>query len=162
MLEDKNTYITETGALMSAHDYSFLSADQKERCKVYKMEHAKEDKPDFDKMAEDVYPQYFGDRFFPNNAEDNQAKLNQQVAYKNGCEKIWNDYVIPEREESCAKIAQLETVVKALKSAMIRGTNLHDTLLFDDQEIPLTETLRKENDRLKSELDKPKQELENL
>lgn len=45
MLEDKNTYITETGALMSAYDYSFLSADQKERCKVYKMEPTKEDKP---------------------------------------------------------------------------------------------------------------------
>jgi|GEM_PF-6053581 len=29
------TYITETGALISAHDYGFLSPDQQARCSPY-------------------------------------------------------------------------------------------------------------------------------
>jgi hypothetical protein len=83
MFEDKNTYISETGVLISANDYSFLSTNQQSKCKVYKME--TNNKPDFEKMASDDL-----------NIIDHDGFL----GYTAGCEKIWYDYVIPERRKS--------------------------------------------------------------
>ncbi len=83
------------------------------------METPNKDKPDFEALAKKVFPEYYGDRFFPNNAEDNQLKKNQQYAYRLGCEKIWNDYVVPRDQtiqQQADQIRDLERQVKELQN----------------------------------------------
>lgn len=142
MLEDKNTYITETGALMSAYDYSFLSADQKERCKVYKMEPTKEDKPDFEKILDQyIYANIGLTLDSPDTAPMDKGECKYMMR------QMYRDYVIPMRtgiKERDAKIAELEYKVGDLIGCTMetRGEVLQ---------------LKSENEGLKSELDKAKE-----
>lgn len=117
MLEDKNTYITETGALMSAHDYSFLSADQKERCKVYKMEHAKEDRPDFESTLDQYILANIG---LSLNSPDLTPMDKGECKYM--LRQMHKDYVVPmskQLQERDAKIAELEKSNENFKTCMI-------------------------------------------
>lgn len=50
------------------------------------------------------------------------------------------------------RIEELETMVNTLKEAMIKGTRLSSTLLFDDQELPEIEIAQKRIEELEAEI----------
>lgn len=104
----------------------FTLLDESQRSKIAtdstKMESTKEDKPDFEKMAMSYISTL------------KRHSPGPRISYIAGCEKILNDYVIPERKHN----AEMQTM----------------RIEWRDKAIDKINSLESENERLKSELDK--------
>lgn len=114
------------------------------------MQTEKEERPDFEKadpitfeQAKDKIAQDDGYKDF----EDLRTKEPTKVVnfLLNATIKYYPDL-------SRERIEELETMVKTLKDAMIKGTTLASTLLFDDQELPPIEIARKRIEELEAAL----------
>jgi len=82
------------------------------------------EKPDFEKKAKEYYPGWYG---------PNEERIKED-GFKGGCENIWNDYVVPERELNTAlsesyanlqiRLGESEAEVNRIKNELDKAVEL--------------------------------------